>query len=145
MPKTGSGTKIVIVTLIVLCLILVFKKQRSYYSDKHPILDELRRRISLLDPSFARIPLKIGDSAYTENKEIITLCLQKPDTGEFYDMNTLVYILIHELSHVTSTTVGHEGEFPKKFAELLQRAARIGIYDPRIPIAQSYCGTTNSD
>lgn len=142
---TGSGTKIVIITLIVLCLILVFRRQRSFYSDKHPILDELRRRITLLDPTFARIPLKIGDSAYTENKEVITLCLQKPGSGEYYDINTLVYILLHEVGHVKSTTIGHKGDFPKNFAELLQKAARLGVYDPRIPIAQSYCGTNSSE
>jgi len=141
--KGYSLTHIAVFLLFVLCVLLFVKRQRSYYSDKHPILDELRRRISLVDPSFAKIPLKIGDSAYTENKEVITLCLQRPDTGDFYDMNTLVYVLLHEVAHVKSTTVGHKGEFPKKFAELLRQAARKGIYDPRIPVAQSYCGTSS--
>lgn len=142
--KSGSGynlTHIAVFLLFVLCVLLIIKRQRSYYSDKHPILDELRRRITLLDPELAKVPLKIGDSAYTENKETVTLCLQNPTTGKFYDMNTLMYVLLHELAHVKSTTIGHKGEFPKRFADLLSKAARIGIYDPRLPVASSYCGT----
>lgn len=146
MPKggnSGSGfnVKLVIFLLVVVCLVLSYNRHRSYYSDKHPVLDELRRRVSLLDPSFSKIPLKLGSKAYTENKEIITLCIQDPSTGNYYDMNTLVYVLVHELAHVKSTTVGHKGEFPKKFAELLRRAVQVGIYDPRIPVAHQYCGT----
>lgn len=146
MPKKTGGYNmmhVAVFLLAVACVILIVKRQRSYYSDKHPILDELRRRVALVDPALAKIPLKIGDSAYTENKETITLCLQNPSTGEFYDMNTLMYVLLHELAHVNSTTIGHKGEFPRKFADLLAKAARVGIYDPRLPVASSYCGTSS--
>lgn len=139
---SSISTKFIIVFLVFLCGYLLIQKQRSYYSDKHPVLDKLRESLAKLDPEYAKIPLKIGTSAYTENKETITMCLQDPKTGEYYDWNTLTYVLLHEVAHLISKhTKGHEGEFPANFAKLLVRATKAGIYDPRKGVQLSYCGT----
>lgn len=114
---------------------------KSYYSHKHPILDKVRENFTLLKNEYREIPLREGsEGAYTENKSVITLCLKNPETGEYYDMNTIMYVALHELGHIVSKTHGHNDEFKRNFATLLRRAAAIGIYDPRKIIPASYCG-----
>ena len=84
--------------------------------------------------------MREGDSAYTENKAVITLCLKNPENGLYYDMNTIMYVAIHELSHMVTKTHGHNKEFKNHFSTLLKRAAQLGIYNPRKPIPETYCG-----
>jgi hypothetical protein len=116
---------------------------RSYYSSNDPMLAQVRANFAKLNPGYAEIPLRTGDSAYTENKEVITLCLVNPDTGKYYDMNTIMYVGLHELSHcITPSGEEEHGEaFKKNFADLLRKGAEIGIYNPRIPIPATYCHT----
>jgi hypothetical protein len=118
---------------------------RSYYSHDHPILNQVRDNFAKLNPEYYNIPLREGDSAYTENKAVITLCLKNPETGGYYDMNTIMYVALHELGHIVSKTHGHNDEFKKNFATLLRQAARKGIYDPRKPIPTTYCGVGPDD
>lgn len=131
------------ITLVIFFTFLIMKyaSTRSYYSHDHPILNKVRENFSKIDPKFSQIPLREGDSAYTENKEVITLCLKDPENkGTYYDMNTIMYVAIHELAHVCCESSGHGEEFKKKFSALLRHAANIGIYDPRKGIPSSYCG-----
>ena len=87
--------------------------------------------------------MKVGKKSYTENKESITLCIQDPETKGFYDMNTIMYVSLHELAHMISKTVSeeeHNEEFRQNFAMLLDKASFLGIYNPNIPIPPTYCG-----
>lgn len=114
--------------------------KRSYYSDNHPILNQIRHNFGMINPEYSKIPLREGNSAYTENKSVITLCLKDPKTGKYYDMNTMMYVALHELAHMVSKTHGHGDEFTKNFSILLRKGAKLGFYDPRIPIPNTYCG-----
>lgn len=114
--------------------------RRSYYSSSnHPIIQEIKANFALLNPDYAKIPIKEGDSAYTEDKEVIVLCLKNPDTGKYYDINTLMYVALHELAHYTSKNHGHGQEFRTRFAQLLKEGANVGIYNPSLPIPTTYC------
>jgi hypothetical protein len=130
---------IAIGVFILLGISVYIYNKNKYSSSKHPLLDQVRENFRKLDPKFANIPLKSGDSAYTENKEVITLCLVDPETGKEYGINTIMYVAIHELAHVVSKTQGHGEEFRKNFANLLRQSASLGIYDPRKPIPVNYC------
>jgi hypothetical protein len=134
--------------ILVVGLVLVgayMLSPKSYYSHNHPILNKVRENFSKLHPKYADIPLREGNSAYTENKSVITLCLKDPDTQKYYDFNTIMYVALHELGHMTSKTQGHNDEWQSNFANLLRRAAQLGIYDPRIPIPETYCGIGPND
>ncbi len=113
---------------------------RSNYSHNHPILTQVRENFGKINAEYTKIPLREGDSAFTENKEVITLCLKDPDTGRYYDMNTIMYVALHELAHVLCESQGHGDEFKKKFSKILRHASKIGIYDPKIQMAPTYCG-----
>lgn len=114
--------------------------RRSYYSENHPILNKIKENFGRLNPEWRKIPLRKGKSSFTEDKSVITLCIENPDTGKYYDMNTLMYVALHELAHVNSSEIGHGEEFKKKFSELLRNAKNAGIYNPSIPIPLTYCG-----
>ncbi len=139
----GSIVLILVIGLIVLAAFAL--TPRSYYSHDHPILNQIRANFAKLNPEYGKIPLREGNSAYTENKSVITLCLRNPETKRFYDFNTIMYVSLHELGHVVSKTHGHNDEFKKNFAILLRQAAKKGIYDPRLPIPSTYCGVGPGD
>jgi len=139
--KTKHVICIIVVAFAVVTAINVTK--RLGYSDKHPIIDEIRRRITIIDPKFYNTPLRIGSESFTEDKYAITLCIIDPKTNRFYDINTLMYVTIHELSHTITRADGddsHKDEFRGNFTRLLNEAAKKGVYDPRKPIPEDYCG-----
>lgn len=134
-----NGVLVVLIFSVALVATAWGFSQKSYFSQKHPTLDQIRANFAKINPKYAEIPLRTGDSAYTENKEVITLCLINPDTNKEYDLNTLTYVALHELAHVISKSQGHGSEFRNNFAMLLKKGASLGIYDPKKSIPASYC------
>jgi predicted metal-dependent hydrolase len=84
-------------------------------------------------------------TSYTINKgEKIVFCLRSKILDNIHDMNTLMYVVIHEMAHVGCPEYGHTPLFKKIFKFLLQQSIIIGIYksvDYRIN-PQNYCGMT---
>jgi len=94
------------------------------------------------------------DTSYSENKgEKIVLCLRdktSPPDYPFVDMNTVMFVVLHEMSHLMTaelSTNKHTPEFWSNFRRLLQDASQIGVYQPvnysRTPV--EYCGMTITD
>lgn len=84
-------------------------------------------------------------TSYTINKgEKIVFCLRSKTLDTIHDMNTLMYVVIHEMAHVGCPEYGHTPLFKEIFKFLLQQSIIIGIYKPvdyRIN-PQNYCGMT---
>ena len=84
-------------------------------------------------------------TSYTINKgEKIVFCLRSKLFDTIHDINTILYVCIHELGHVGCEDYGHTPLFKKIFKFLLQQSIIIGIYNPvdyRIN-PQNYCGMT---
>lgn len=133
-------------TLIILflCILLVYVFcQRYPQRSTAPQIQQIKERLRRLDPRFADLPIYIDDSAYTINKRTVYICLYDKETGQVFDINTLMYVTLHELGHVVTTQYEsdeHGPIFRKNFANLLKMAAQRGIYDPSLPLPQSYCG-----
>ena len=88
-------------------------------------------------------------TSHTKNKgEAIVFCLrQRNEKEELVDMNTMMFVAIHEMGHIASETVGHNDEFWTNFKWLLEIAIANGFYksvdykqDP-----QEYCGMMITD
>lgn len=82
-------------------------------------------------------------TAYTVNKgEEISFCLKTKDKKMIYDINTLVFVAIHELAHIGSESIGHTKEFVDFFVFLLKKAMSSNIYTfvdySKYPV--NYCG-----
>ena len=48
------------------------------------------------------------------------------------DDNTILFVIIHELAHVMSLSVGHTEEFWSNMKFLLEQAESINLYDQLI-------------
>jgi hypothetical protein len=89
-------------------------------------------------------------TAYSENKgRKIAFCLnkQKDNNNQLIDENTLMFVAIHEMAHLTTTSIGHNTEFWTNFKYLLKHANDCKVYDPVDYSKQQtdYCGMTISD
>jgi len=84
------------------------------------------------------ITLYRGEKSYTINKEKVYICLKDPQ-GEYYNDNTLYYVIAHEISHAICDEIGHTDKFHAIFKELLILMEKDGIYNSSIPIQQDYC------
>ena len=89
-------------------------------------------------------------TAYSENKgEKLAFCLNKERQGEtnMIDEHTLMFVAIHELSHIATKSVGHKQEFWDNFKFLLENAKECGVHSPtdyKKKPAQ-YCGMDIKD
>jgi hypothetical protein len=127
--------------IILLCILLyvISTQVREYHLQDDPMLHTLKQSLREIHPSFEKIKLYRGDKSYTINKDKTFLCLYDKK-GEYYPMNMLIYVLLHEQAHTLNTEdVGHTEAFYRKFDELLDRATALGIYNPNIPVIRDYC------
>jgi hypothetical protein len=89
-------------------------------------------------------------TAYSENKgRKIAFCLnkQKENNNNLIDQNTLMFVAIHEMAHITTLSIGHNKEFWDNFKYLLIKAKECKVYDP-VDYSKErtdYCGMTISD
>jgi hypothetical protein len=93
--------------------------------------------------------MKDDSTSYSENKgEKIVVCLRDKSPGfPFVDLNTVTFVILHEMAHLMTTTIGHTPEFWTNFRRILKDAIQCGIYQ-EINYAKNpvqYCGMTITD
>lgn len=81
-------------------------------------------------------------TSYSVNKgQKISVCIRNKN-NTFTDNNTVIFVVIHELAHVMTDSIGHTKEFWDNMKYLLEKAEEINIYSPQDyntnPI--NYCG-----
>ena len=127
------------------------KQLVQYMHKKYPDKDNVKRLVDGFNPQKVMETLPTSSyTAYSENKgEKIAFCLgsDKKDLDNLIDQNTLMFVALHELSHLATKTIGHDETFWKNFKFILQESEKIGIYKPinYKSTATSYCGTTIRD
>jgi hypothetical protein len=69
-------------------------------------------------------------TSYSVNKgERIVFCLRSKDKSKkLVDLNTMMFVALHEIAHIATESVGHTDEFWSNFKWLLQESIQIGIY-----------------
>ena len=88
-------------------------------------------------------------TSYSENKgqEIVVCLRDKKPPYKLVDCNTIMFVVLHEMAHLMTTTIGHTPEFWTNFKKLLNDGVAVGIYTP-VNYAKSptpYCGMVISD
>ena len=144
---------LVALSMIVLVAWLIGSQITEQHLQEDPKLDEIKSRVA---PLFAQlkfsgkyenlntrdilgeIHMYKGEKSYTINKEKVFLCLVD-ENGEYYNINSLLYVFLHETSHVLCDEIGHTEKFHEIFQDLLEQASEMGIYDPSIPMISNYC------
>lgn len=83
-----------------------------------------------------------GYTSFSVSKgESITLCIRQSDDS-FVDINTVMYVAVHELGHLMTKTIGHDQTFWINFKRLLQEAIKQDLYS-RVDFSKKpepYCG-----
>ena len=87
-------------------------------------------------------------TSYCINKgEEIVFCLRIRKHGKLHDINLLMYVVIHEISHVACPEEGHTDLFNQIFEFLCRIGITMGLYK-KIPFNDSpvdYCGMMITD
>lgn len=87
---------------------------------------------------------KTNYTSYSINKgEKIVFCLRSRDGKDtLVDLNTVMYVAIHELGHLMTEEIGHPTSFWTNFRILLKEAIVLGLYKKVDYAAQpvKYCG-----
>ena len=122
------------------------KELVAYVGKKYPEQENVKRLVDGFNPKKIMETLPTSSyTAYSENKgEKLAFCLnkKKEDNNQLIDESTLLFVAIHELSHIMTKSIGHKTEFWANFKFLLENAKEAGIHTPvdykKSP--QEYCG-----
>ena len=88
-------------------------------------------------------------TSYSINKgEKIVLCIRsKDEQKKLVDLNTMMFVVLHELAHIATESIGHTPEFWENFKWILKEAVNTGIYKSQDfnnkPV--EYCGIQITD
>jgi hypothetical protein len=101
--------------------------------------------------AFVENDMQSSDTSYSENKgQKIVVCLRDKTRAPDYplvDENTVMFVILHEMSHLMTETIGHTPEFWNNFKRMLHDAVGLGIYRS-VNYAQTptaYCGMKITD
>jgi len=127
------------------------KELVKYVGEKYPDEENVKRLVKGYNPKKVVETLPTSTyTAYSENKgEKLAFCLnkKKEDNDNLIDEHTLMFVAIHELSHVATKSIGHKQEFWDNFKFLLENAKEAGIHNPvnyqKEP--REYCGMNIND
>jgi len=72
----------------------------------------------------------LGKTSFLRNKQVLILCLRKKKDGKLHDENTIMFVILHELSHMSNEGYGHDESFWRIFKFVLLRAVALGLYEP---------------
>ena len=123
----------------------------NHLSKKYPTKENVQRLVNGYNPKKIYETLPTSEfTAYSENKgEKLAFCLdtEKNSKGRLIDINTLMYVALHEVSHIATKSIGHNDEFWNNFKFMITEAKEINIYNPvdyqKEPAR--YCGMNIND
>lgn len=118
---------------------------------RYPDRENVKKLVKNFNPTTVKETLPTSEfTAYSENKgEKIAFCLNKKkhNNDNLIDSNTLMFVAIHEIAHIMTTSVGHTEEFWNNFKFLLENAVELKLYTPvdykKEP--EGYCGMDITD
>lgn len=111
------------------------KELVAYVKQRYPDQDNVKRLVANFNPKKIMEILPTSEyTAFSEGKGLkIAFCLNVTKTGNadnLIDQHTLMFVAIHELSHVMTKSIGHKTEFWDNFKFLLENAKEAGIHEP---------------
>lgn len=92
--------------------------------------------------TLSETPDHARDIAYSVGKDAVFVCVRTPDGADVEDMNTCMFVLLHELAHVATSDWGHPPVFWSNMRWLLEVAETTGhyVYQDFEANKTTYCG-----
>jgi hypothetical protein len=125
---------------------------RKHLEQTHMDKPFVSQMINNFDCSSSRFSESTPDAQYTSysvNKgEKIFMCLrQRNEREELVNENIVLFVALHEMSHVGTASIGHTPEFWNHFAWVLKQAEQLKIYEYTDFAAHpvEYCGVHITD
>ena len=130
------------------------KYKETTYKEYKEYINQLSERINDVTISETKGTEQQGDNqesvtSYSVNKgEELVLCLRsKKDWNKFHKINILMYVMLHEISHIACPEYGHGNLFKKIFAFFTNVSIKLNIYQ-KIDYStypEEYCGILLTD
>lgn len=128
-----SANMLALINIRIEKLIQHLLEKYSNDNTRNYFIKQLRERYSFRVLSEATVDQRY--TTFTVNKSDINICLRTRDSNEHvYDINTLMYVLLHELAHMCNfniygqAIIGHGKEFIDIFSLLVKESISIGVY-----------------
>ena len=83
-----------------------------------------------------------SETSYTISKKKMVFCLESKKTKQLHEINLMMYVVLHELAHLGTLSVGHGQEFKDNFSILLNVAQELKLYSSVSLSGKEYCGMT---
>jgi hypothetical protein len=129
-------------------------KLYEYYHDDAALSADppVARFLARYEPDvFIENDMTSSDTSYSENKgQKIVVCLRDKTKAPQYpliEINTVMFVMLHEMAHLMTETIGHTPEFWNNFRRILRDAVKVGIYK-QVSYASNpvpYCGMMITD
>lgn len=131
-------------------VVILIRHLKHKYGKQHPLVKNLLDRFNP-DVVNEHIPTIIdSDVAYTSNKgKSLHICLRQiyRNKNQLHNINVIMFVALHELSHIATNAKHHVTEFWEVFKFILLEAIEVGIYkaeDYRF-IPAIYCNNMKID
>ena len=113
----------------------------TYLLETYPDNEKIRRLKRFKPYKLREKKPSTSGTSFTLGKRAIILCLKKNNNSELIDENTAFFVLLHEVAHVMTVSVGHTEQFWENFKFLLANSIdqNLYIYD-NYEESVKYCG-----
>lgn len=124
----------------------------DYITKKHSNvfwIKKLNDKYDRKGSSISEAAVQNGNTSFIIDKNFIHICLRTRNSEKrIYDINTLMYVVLHELAHMGNydendyPIEGHGKEFQEKFKILINEAINTNIYyyEDYSRTPREYCG-----
>lgn len=124
------------------------KEHLAKTQERKPFVKQLVQNFTCTSDQFSESTPEAVHTSYTVDKEKVFMCLrQRNAKEELVSENTLVFVALHEMAHMGTSTIGHTPDFWNNFAWLLTQAEALGVYTYTDFAAHpvEYCGVHITD
>jgi len=129
--------------------ILILRKHLQQSHMEKPFVKQMVDNFDCTASRFSESTPDAQFTSYSVNKgEKVFMCLrQRNEKEELVQENIILFVALHEMSHVGTVSIGHTPEFWNNFAWLLKQAEATKVYEYTNFAAHpvEYCGVHITD
>ena len=120
----------------------LFEHRNDTYKEYKSYIEQLNDRIKSVTISESRETSQSTSYSVNKGEELVFCLRSKKEWNKFHNFNTIMYVALHEISHIACPEYGHGPLFKKIFAFITKVASELNIYTitdfNKTP--EEYCG-----